>query len=380
MTAVSSPKARYFTALDAFRGLCALMVAAGHLATTSHLSKVPMLHTSVRWVDFFFVLSGFVITHSARDALLAGPRAGVRFLLRRFGRIWPLHVFVLLLVVSYEVLLWFANHKGLVVEPVAFSGKTNPAWLPANLAMIQAWHLFPSASWNVPAWSISAEFAAYLLFAAAMMLLRRHGTWLVVGVGAVCGGVMVATAPRGMVATFDIAVLRCWYGFGTGVLVHWLWQRGAQRGLPAATALEAVAFVAGFGLVTLIPEQVSWSIVPVFAVVIWIFAHEQGAVSRWFSGRLGKQLGERSFSIYLLHAWFVVMLLSAAAVAPKFGVHFVTLAKIDGNNKGLVGSPWLLDGVLLAYLAVITVMAGYTYRWLESPARSYFGRLAQKIR
>ena len=77
-------------ALDSLRGLCALMVALLHINSVSHISESSFVRQSWLFVDFFFVLSGFVIAFTYLDKI-ESKAALVEFAIRRFGRVWPLH-------------------------------------------------------------------------------------------------------------------------------------------------------------------------------------------------------------------------------------------------------------------------------------------------
>jgi peptidoglycan/LPS O-acetylase OafA/YrhL len=86
----TSARGPRFEVLDAWRGICACLVTLVH---------IPVAHTfyADRWftnmqlfVDFFFVLSGFVICH-AYATRVTDTRSAGGFMIRRFGRIWPLH-------------------------------------------------------------------------------------------------------------------------------------------------------------------------------------------------------------------------------------------------------------------------------------------------
>ena len=90
------PNADRFQALDSWRGVCALLVAATHFHIDSHVYTNAFLRHAGLFVDFFFVLSGFVITH-AYGRKLASPDNVREFVIRRFGRLWPLHAVMLLL-------------------------------------------------------------------------------------------------------------------------------------------------------------------------------------------------------------------------------------------------------------------------------------------
>src|SRR5689334_10931955 len=83
-----------FRVLDSWRGIAALFVAAFHFRATWHFHESPLIQHSFLFVDFF-VLSGFVIAHAYRDQIHTIRDLG-SFILRRFGRLWPLSAFVLL--------------------------------------------------------------------------------------------------------------------------------------------------------------------------------------------------------------------------------------------------------------------------------------------
>ncbi|RVA95930.1 acyltransferase, partial [Mesorhizobium sp. M7A.F.Ca.CA.004.02.1.1] len=83
-----------FLVLDSWRGICALLVALFHFPTGSTISQSAFIGSSYLFVDFFFVLSGFVIASSYGDRLNQ-PEQVARFALVRFGRIYPLHLLML---------------------------------------------------------------------------------------------------------------------------------------------------------------------------------------------------------------------------------------------------------------------------------------------
>ena len=58
-----------FTALDSRRGIGALAVASSHFKSVSYIHSTALVRHSYLFVDFFFVLSGFVIAHAYLDKL-----------------------------------------------------------------------------------------------------------------------------------------------------------------------------------------------------------------------------------------------------------------------------------------------------------------------
>ncbi|TKD50485.1 acyltransferase family protein [Sphingomonas baiyangensis] len=208
-----------FVALDSWRGIAALTVAFGHLKTSGFLSTLPVASGSYRFVDFFFVLSGFVIAHSS-GVRIASKRGEIwPFFIRRIARLWPLHLFVLGLFAAYRVLLAIAKILGLRAGSAAFEGEFALAWLPANLTMTQAWGFLPMATWNEPAWSISAEFAAYITFALCHAAFGARG-WIALAVIGALAAMFTLLHPRVMQATYDLALVRCLLSFSAGVLAY----------------------------------------------------------------------------------------------------------------------------------------------------------------
>lgn len=137
-------------ALDGWRGLGAVTVALGHLEIAGFADLGGWLTHAHVLVDFFFVLSGFVIALAYSDALTDGASTA-RFAVKRFGRIWPLHATVLALFVAIEIAKLAASH-GLGFEPrnAPFTGQRPLDMLAPTFAMLHAFGLDDRLTWNYP--------------------------------------------------------------------------------------------------------------------------------------------------------------------------------------------------------------------------------------
>lgn len=171
---MSSTNQRRYRALDGLRGIAALCVIFYHALWNTHLSGLRIVSNAYLAVDFFFILSGFVIAanYSGKIADFASARA---FMILRFFRLYPLHLAVLAGLFAVEVLKF--SLRGAFVSDVApFTGPNSPRLLIENLLMAQGLGPESQLGWNSPSWSIGAEFVAYLLFAAAAIagLARRR--------------------------------------------------------------------------------------------------------------------------------------------------------------------------------------------------------------
>lgn len=135
----------------------------------------PLLNAGAQGVDLFFILSGFVLTWNYLERM--GPtwstRATLHFLWLRLSRVWPVY-----LVTMHIAALWiiFTLHVGTVPSPDV--EKLTAISYVRQLFMVQLWFepFFDGTSWDGPAWSISAEWLAYLLFGLMILVIFRMAT------------------------------------------------------------------------------------------------------------------------------------------------------------------------------------------------------------
>jgi hypothetical protein len=221
--------------LTSSRGVAAFIVVLFHLqATINELCDRAILPINFRTdhigiisdgyiaVDFFFVLSGFIISrangHLFEDSLRRADYG--YFLTKRLGRLFALNVVTLVVLLPLEFLKYFINVGN---TPAFADTNTVGAWFE-NLFLVQTWFLGHGPSWNTVAWSISAEWAAYILYPLLFVILVRCPAavlTLVVG-AAVAGLALLETiSPSGTLSLTDHgAVLRCLCGFTLGVITE----------------------------------------------------------------------------------------------------------------------------------------------------------------
>jgi peptidoglycan/LPS O-acetylase OafA/YrhL len=365
-------RAARFEALDAWRGICALVVALEHFSIDNPLHDNRLVHNGYRFVDFFFVLSGFVIAHAYRDRLTQGWSACREFMIRRLGRLWPLHAVMLVAFFCFELSVLLGDRAGFPTGREAFTERTTLVTLPANLWLVHGWGWLDTLTWNGPSWSISTELAAYTAFALLCASLPRRVHVPVAGaIVVIAASVLVLVAPELMKSTFDFGLVRCLFGFMTGVLVY---AAHTRRQLRVGTFGEIVCVIGVVGGVVLLPyDESSLLVTPLFALAVWVFAAEDGAVSRWLRASVPQALGAWSYSIYMVHAFVALVLLAGALVATKFGVN--AYARIDGTPM-IVGAAPVTTAILIGYLAVVLALARITYRRIELAGQRWAARLA----
>ncbi|MEJ1157562.1 acyltransferase family protein [Prosthecomicrobium sp. N25] len=362
-----------FEALDSLRGVAAVLVALFHFLFAGYHHDLAIVRNGSIGVPMFFVLSGFVVCH-AYARRLARPDDLGTFMLRRFGRLYPLHLFTLGLVFAFEVVKLVLVSAGVKSGQPPFSGANDLPSLAANLALLQAIIPFDTFTWNGVSWSISTEFYTYMVFGLVLLAAGPAGGIAQAVLAAASGLLLLAveTWMPQLPVTAGRGFLLCLFGFFTGCCVYRAWVSAQARGLRTGTLAElaATALVAGtyafhpFGDV---------GAVMVFALAIFVFAFDGGAVSALLRTRLPRFLGRISYSIYMMHAVILTFIYGIARAAGS-------VLKIDlyapGTELFSFGPPWVMDLVALAVLGVIVAASAWTYAHIEAPWRDRFNAWA----
>ncbi|MGK9148255.1 acyltransferase [Plantibacter flavus] len=346
--------------LDAFAGARAL---AAWWVVFSHswewLSGVlpelawlaPFAHTGLA-VDFFFILSGFTIAEASIDRTWT-TRRYLGYLRNRLARLYPAHLAVLLLFVALFV-------GGALVGIEADEGAFPWLGFAAELTLTRAW--FGDALWwNAPAWSLSAQLFAFLVFPAVAVAfrgrLRRTTPLLLIAVMLIIvDTAAAATAPSAMNG-MAWPVVRVLCGFIVGVCVAL-----GTRQLPRT---PVAAWVAAGGALGLLAAAVmlepgaprAWAAVTFGAIVVAGLATASPRSTRLLRNRAARILGELAFSTYLVHLFVIIVLAKTIEPATVTGAPLVLRAAVLIVWFGsILGAAWLL------------------HTMVESPAHRRFSR------
>ena len=357
--------AEHLASLTPLRGIAALWVVVFHYCW--HFPSIhPDRYTGVVYkgylaVDLFFMLSGFVISHVYREAFArrVTSRRYRDFLKARVARIYPLHLTVLLLFVVTalgERAVTFA--RGGSLGPIPLVGERSIGAFFANLLMLQGiWAR--ELSWNDPAWSISLEFLAYLLFPLLFPWLWRAAPAVKAGAGGlfliVLGGLAYSTGDDFNQWNGIGAILRCLPEFLIGSLLYSAYRSGAFSSVLASD----VALLTGTLLLCTLLHFAGpdFTIVPLFALLILTAVSNQGRVAPLLNSVPLLWLGNISYSLYLFH-WFVL---------------FVTMEAIQTRPETDIAkfSPQLSWAMMIVMLAASLVLATLSYRFVEIAGRRW---------
>lgn len=323
-----SPKAVQLDALTGLRFIAALLVFIHHIG-----NKFGMPHCrgclGALAVSFFFVLSGFILTHVYHGRLESG---GVkRFYFTRWARIWPLH-FASLLLILFVAGRW--NLSSISEQPLK---------LLMNGAMLQSWvplrdYIF---SFNGVSWSISTEFFFYLAFPLFLIGGQRRFWFKYVGLllTLVVGLYWMQALSSGFSWASDLDFVRIVQAnpmlrlpeFCTGMAVGYLYLNRREHVRKSNWFVDTV--VESLSLGSLVAYGVAFAVfhpdaivtraawggaIPgywvrfsggavVFAAAIYVFATRGGMWSKLLRSRCMVFLGEISFAFYMTHMIVIYM-------------------------------------------------------------------------
>lgn len=326
--------------LDSLTGLrwwAAFAVFAHHMGNVAPLPIRDFLTFGNYGVAFFFILSGFVLTWSARPGLPV-----TTFWWRRLARIWPAHLVALLLAIPV--------FYSLAPDPANWWVRPfDPGVLALSLVVVQGWWRDPAIlfSGNPAAWTLTCEAFFYALHPALLRGVRNVGhrgalvaTAAVVAV-AVLLRVVILASPDSAVAGAPWPILRLTefaIGIGVARAMRLGWRPRLRPGagylLLAALLGTAHAFP-GSPMVAFTNEAV----IVLFALLI-------GAVAtRDVSGRPALLrcrplvvLGEWSYAFYLVHATAIYAVLALAGPRPASWDNLLWYPPLLGLGVGLAAA------------------------------------------
>ena len=378
----------HFGALDGWRGICACMVALFHFRANSHITASDFIQSGGAFLDFFFVLSGFVIFSNYHLRLTNGYPLG-KFMLLRFGRLYPLHFAILMLFLAGDFiqLIFPSLQSGATYAPFSAPGE-GPRYILANLFLVHSFGVTDQLSFNAPSWSISAEFYTYIFFALAI-IWGRGRIWAIALLTAATISIILVE-PQRMGGTASFGILRALYGFGCGGLIWFLYERlkhiGGLGDRRLANLIEAALTVACFAYVQFLLSQIGQKYYDyfliasplLFSATVLVFAFERGFLSKILKSPVFATLGTLSYSIYMIHIFVSGKIFYGFGhlLERKIGLPLFTVT--DGVEK-LGTDPWIGDAICFFYFISVICASYVTYRVIEMPCRDRFRRRADRL-
>jgi peptidoglycan/LPS O-acetylase OafA/YrhL len=326
--------------LNGLRAAGAVLVMLYHV-NSWNLQVIRGSSAGFTGVGLFFVLSGFVLTWTARPGTTIGT-----FYARRLARIYPNHLVAFVL--------------GVVVTVLVAGTAVDVRTVLAGLFLVQAWSPDGEVVFavNGVAWSLSCEIAFYLVFPLLLWGLRRMraGTRAVTAVVAlVIPPVIGLVWPSTIALLFHLPPSRL-PEFLLGMVTAMAVQEGWRPRVPAPVLLGALAAgVLGAARFEVHPTVLTAVLAAVFAPLAARCAWgDIAGRNRWARHPAIMLGGALSFSFYLLHELVIKVLVATPLRGP------VTIPVVLVVSAGLAFLMW--RGV------EIPVRAGILAALPESPA------------
>lgn len=341
--------------VDGLRGVAALMVVLYHFhenllpaveAWFPPLLSALLLHGDLG-VEVFFVLSGFVIAHSIRDAERSWRYFG-RFALRRSIRLDPpLWATILLEIVLIRAVLALVPDLG---TPI-------PGWtqILANVTYTQ--HLLGAGDIVPVFWSLTYEVQFYAVLVGSLVVLsafsgpRGWVEWLFGLVFLYSLGIWLGAFPLPLKGLF----IERWFQFALGIAAWAVFTGRLDRvrfAILCAVTLSAVA--------VLTPPEVrsSSTLAAVAASALLVAVAAMRKMEVYLRSPATQFLGRVSYSLYLIHL--------------AIGWRFISMVKqAFGPELG----PWLGSAAFLGGVALSVLAAWTMHALVEAPSM----RLARRI-
>ena len=333
-----------FDVLNGLRGVAAICVVNAHLS--DYFAHIKCMNVGLA-VDFFFVLSGFVLSHAYGDSLKAGLGAK-RFMLMRLVRLYPLY---LAGTAIGAAAYWFYGKPA--PEHFAVSSAFGALFLPPPPPLsVNDYNLYP---FDFPAWSLFFELIANLVLALIGRRLNNTVLASVIGLsflGLVAVGLTAGTLDQGvrpMQAAGGLA--RVMFSFFAGVALYRVWRARPLK-LSLHPLIMFVLLV--LPLVYMPPKPYEWpydlAVIVIYFPLLVMFGAQAKAGPAWAA--IATVLGAISYPLYVLHVaiWH--------AIKPP----------LDAMLEA--GAPW----TGLAVLAVLLAISWLAETYLDLPLRRFVGK------
>jgi peptidoglycan/LPS O-acetylase OafA/YrhL len=340
-----------FATLDLLRGIAALSVVTMHFDKELGYSLLPHSYLAV---DFFFVLSGFVLAHAYEQRLLS-YMTGFQFLRIRLIRLYPLYLIGTVIGIAAIMStggLGFSTKETLLQVTFALAFLPDP----------RQGRIYP---FDGPAWSLFFELAANTAYAFLILHLTNRRL-----VFAAIASLSIAAIWFGEInigyssINFLGGFLRVGFGFFAGVLIYRLWQASTWRpALPLWCLGMALVLIFAVGQPpTKTPTQGAYDFLAVliFPLIVYFGASQEPSplfrpICLWVGGV--------SYALYITHSFLRDA--EEATARTTLGAHLAN------------GAPWtglLMIAIAIALTAALSAIdpilrRAISARWSVAPQR-----------
>lgn len=302
-----------FVYLDFLRFAFAMIVFFGHAQGLLVMEKFELA------VDYFFILSGFVLAHAYKDKLL-NPGFIKRFAKDRIARLYPLHIATLIILIGMNA--WFTKISGGQFLENGWSYQDGRAYtLALNIPMLNNVGLNPNGpAWNAPAWSISVEFWINIIISAVALISRRFLISFVAIAFLTCYFILfreigsLGDYYKNLYGWLNTGLLRGMAGMSAGIICYAAYLKLAPAiasHKKLLTALAALLVAVQFWMIGggLKFDHSDFLIIPVSAITVIAVALAESTRHAVPIDSAFEWFGECSYSVYMTH-WLVLVFIN----------------------------------------------------------------------
>ncbi|MBT3415661.1 MAG: acyltransferase [Nitrospina sp.] len=349
------------------RGIAAIIVAIHHfqfrISDFELTQKTWFFYNGFLWIDFFFILSGFVIAHVYLQNFISGTnwKNYKIFIFSRIARIYPLHIFIIFgLVILEFIKMGIVSYGGINITEEPFSGERGIWPLFSSIFLLQNWFFQDLAAWNPVSWSISMEFFLYIIFPFALMRLYKGNLlslackafFLILVIWA-----QTVIAPPGSSGYYHLRSVKNIAEFFIGILAYRLYAENVWKNLFHKDGFFLLCLSLSVACIHL---NFNYSLViPCFALLVIAGAANDRVSSNILNTEPLNHLGNISYSVYMLH--YPIIMLAQKSTKVFFGSNLNTYL----SNNLLLTPP----AQVFIYLLIVIMAASISYKKIEVPFR-----------
>lgn len=354
----------YFPELESLRGIAALMICFEHIDYWCVYKQNTFIPNLYLFVDFFFVLSGFVITLNFSQKITDGT-SYKGYLIKRFFRLYPLFLTTSIPYFATSILKTYYHFTVFQTS--------NYFKLPdffAYLTLTFKWGFVDDLIFNQPTWSISVELFLYILCGLVFMLSKSKKVNIALSVVlCIASFAILAWHDHALIDSGRLAVLRGILSFFMGVIICYLLNPNQERIAPSGSSafarmnyfmLTVILFATAFLLIGSYPI-LTFVFPLLWTLVIYLMVDQKlPAFISWFLNlRFMLFLGTISYSIYLTNPMMTFVtekIFKKARMESSYGI-------------SIAGSVTLFT--------LIIVVSWFTYHYIEIPGKALSKRFTK---
>lgn len=365
-------------ALQGIRIVGALTIAVAH-AWPSYIKAIPWWHGAYLLVEMFFVLSGYLVTQALAHRLFTPAQFGSA-VIKRFGRLYPLHLFTLVvfLAIFYakQLVNVVAHAMGINLGMTAIANQDpfDVEYFFLTITFLHGVGIKVMDIFNFPSWSLSMEFWCFVMLTAVLFTCTNRAQRIAAAAGMLlfCAiyYLTIWWTPAGLDTTIPIrdVLPRGILSYFAGMLAFEL--RAFLPEQPRDRVLSIVQVILATLIVIVMCGQPKLTFSAYYTPLLWgamivSMSWDRGVIANFFKRPTLVWLGDRSFAIYLVHA--VVLLVIKRPVVTKVDSMLArTLIELVYLGVVLIAADWCHRNVELLGVKPAKAVAKRFEAWMDS--------------